>query len=135
MSDCTNNSCDPCIDPTCLCDVQRCADYLKIGVAQANTQYFVHFKKTVNGAEYIHAAVSDGAGNIIIPLDQPNADWYNHFDGKYEVWVVQPVDGYYSCECNNVTITTPNGTFTRGSFSFVKQSGVQMSQVTLNVQC
>jgi hypothetical protein len=110
--------CNPCPDFTCVCPVPECTETLILGnISDVNTAVLVYILKEINGASYVQSVVSDANGRVTLDMTDPNAAYFNHFDGNYQVWVTKA--GYWCDDARleivqaGVTSTTYQITFSR----------------------
>lgn len=91
MSECPATITDACCIPSCK-------HTLILGkITKFNTSIWIFVEKQ-NGFTYIEATTSAADGEVRLDLTQPSKEFYNEFDGQYQIWVSDITQGAYTCE-------------------------------------
>jgi hypothetical protein len=81
-------ACNNCLS---LDQIPECTDSMVLGEMAVSTEVYIYVKNTFTGYIHRQEAISDGAGELELDLEQPDPSFYNQ-DSHYEVWVTLRTD-------------------------------------------
>jgi hypothetical protein len=80
-----------CNDCYLLDSIPECTEELVLGTIDPDTEVYIYVKNIFTGYVHREEVTSDGDGEIVLDLTQPDISFYNQ-DSIYEIWATLRTD-------------------------------------------